>query len=237
MDWRRILVVDDRQVILLLTRNVLEKAGYEVWTAVSGQDALNLIKKKGLPHLAIVDINMPNMDGFQFCRKLHQFSAVPVIMLSAESGEETVVKGLDAYAEDYIVKPTNGPIRAAELTARVRTVLNRMGDFAYTFDPIIRIDNRLQVNLAGRKTIVNGQEVSLTPTETRLFYLLLHHAGRSLTNDYLLRRLWPLEEVYEERLHTHVYRLRKKIEANPKKPHYIISEWGRGYNFPALPSA
>jgi DNA-binding response OmpR family regulator len=233
MDVQHILVVDDSQVIRHLVKYILVEAGYDVWTAVSGEEALEIISKKGLPHLAIVDINMPpGMDGFALCDKLHQFSDVPIIMLSAEEGEETVVTGLEYHAEDYIVKPSNGPLRAAELKARVKTVLNRMGDFAYTLDPIVIVDERLQVDFPGRCAFIAGEKIKLTPTETKLLYLLMRHGGRTITNEYLLRRVWPNEEAYEERLHTHIYRLRKKIEENHKDPQYVLSDWGKGYIFP-----
>ena len=228
----KILVVDDSQVILLTVKDVLTEAGYEVWTAVSGEEALTMIQRKGLPYLAIVDINMPlGMNGFEFCQEVHKYSLLPIIMLSSTEEEETVVKGLDLYADDYIVKPANGPLRAQELVSRVRRLLRRIGDFAYVQGRLTRVDQRLQIDFPNRQATVNGRSISLTPTEARLLYILIHYAGRTLTNDYLLRRLWPIEEAYEERLHTHVYRLRKKIETNPKKPHYIMSEWGKGYLF------
>lgn len=233
MDMQHVLVIDDSQVIRHLVKFVLADAGYDVWVAVSGEDALDLIAKKGLPHLAIVDINMPpGMNGFEFCDKLHQFSDVPVIMLSSEEGEETVVTSLEYHAEDYIIKPSDGPLRAAELKARVKTVLNRMGDFAYTLDPMVIVDDRLQVDFSSRCAHISGTEVKLTPTETKLLSLLMHHAGRTITNEYLLRRVWPNEEAFEDRLHTHIYRLRKKIEENHKAPNYIVSDWGKGYIFP-----
>lgn len=227
---QRILVVDDSRVILLTVRKVLQDAGYVVSTAQSGEEALDLIRKTGLPHLAMVDLNMPGgMDGFQFCDALHEFSDVPVIMLSAVDEEATVVTGLERHAEDYIAKP----FRSSELAARVRRVLNRMGDFAYTLDPVIRIDDHLAVNLPERQALVDGEPVLLTPTETKLLYILLKHAGRVVRTDFLLRRIWPLEEAFDDRLHAHVYRLRKKIERDPKEPVYVQSVWGTGYQFPA----
>ncbi len=233
MELQQILIVDDSAVVRHLVRAVLDRAGYTVWAAASGEEALDLLAKKGLPHLAIVDINMPpGMDGFAFCRQMQAFSDVPVIMLSGEGGEATVVAGLEQHAEDYIVKPADGPLRAAELIARVRTVLNRMGDYGYTLEPVVAVDDRLQIDFAGRRALVDQRPVSLTPTETKLLYLLMRHAGHTLTSDYLLRRLYPLDEAFEERLHTHVYRLRRKIEDNPREPVYVISEWGQGYSFP-----
>ena len=225
---KRILVVDDSPVILHGVRQSLEKSGYAVQTAVSGNEALALLKRTGLPHLAIVDLNMPGMDGFQLCEAIHKFSDLPIIMLTAEDDEQTVVHGLDNFAEDYIIKP----FRSAELTSRVRRVLLRIGDFAYTLDPIITIDDHLKIDFPNRKAYLSDKAKSLTPTETKILYILLRNAGRTVTNEFLLRRVWPQEDAYEDRLHTHVYRLRRKIEPTPKDPKYIISQWGTGYTFP-----
>ena len=236
MNVTRILVVDDSIVILELVKHVLEQAAYDVWTAASAEEGLRVIHKRGLPHLAIVDINMPGMDGFAFCEQVHRFSDLPVIMLSSEDGEEVVVKGLNHHAEDYIVKPRSGALRAEELKARVRSVLSRVGDYQYTLAPIVTVDKGLEIDFAARRAFKQGAEIKLTPTETKLLHILLHYAGRTLSFDFLLRRLWPLEEAYEDRLHTHVYRLRKKIEVNPREPQYVLSEWGKGYTFPAAPA-
>ncbi len=237
MREKRILVVDDSIVILELVRHVLEQEAYAVWTAVSGDEALRLIDKIGLPDLAIVDINMPGMDGFTFGRKISQISDVPIVLLSAEENEETVVRGLKQFAEDYIVKPKSGPLRAEELKARVFTVLNRVGESGYALEPVVTIDDELQIDFAARQAYVRGETVRLTPTETKLLHILMHHAGRTMTFSYLLRRLWPLDEAFDDWLHTHVYRLRKKIEADPRQPRYILSEWGKGYSFPIAPEA
>jgi DNA-binding response OmpR family regulator len=229
MDFQRILVVDDDLAILRLVEDKLNNAGFEVSTATSGRHALDTIKRHGLPHLAVVDINMPEMDGFEFCQAVQKFSDLPVIMLTAVDEEETVIRGINYFAEDYITKPFS----PRELVARIQRVLRRIGDFSYTLSPLINIDDRLTVDFAHQNVVVDGQVVSLTPLETKLLYLLIRNAGRTTTNDFLLRRLWPMEEVFEDTLRVHVYRLRRKIEKNPARPHYIITERGQGYSFPA----
>lgn len=228
-DVERILAVDDNPYTLRIVEVALSKAGFEVQTASSGQDALNLIQRSGIPHLAIVDLNMPGMDGFQFCKSVHTFCDMPIVMLTAVNEEETVIRGIEEFAEDYIVKPFS----PGELVARVRRVLRRIGTFAYTLDPIVEVDDHLQIDFPSRKAIVSGEKVSLTPTESKLLYLLMRSAGRVVTTDFLLRRLWPLEEAYEDRLHVHVHRLRRKVEKNHKSPEYVVSERGTGYTFPA----
>jgi len=225
---QRILVVDDDPAILHLLKDKFERAGFEVFTATSGQHALDVIDRCGLPHLAIVDIMMPSMDGFEFCRAVQQFTDLPVIMLTAVDEEETVIRGIEHFAEDYITKPFS----PRELVARVQRVLRRIGDFAYTLDPVTRVDDRLAVDFAHQQAIVDGQPVPLTPTETKLLYILIRNAGRTVTTDFLLRRLWPLEEVFEDTLRVHVHRLRRKIEPTPAQPCYIVTERGIGYSFP-----
>jgi DNA-binding response OmpR family regulator len=224
---QRILVVDDDPAILRLVRDKLDRAGFDVFTATSGQRALDVIERHGLPHLAIVDINMPGMDGFEFCRTVQQFTDLPVIMLTAVDEEETVIRGIEHFAEDYVTKPFS----PRELVARVQRVLRRIGDFAHTLDPVTRVDEHLAIDFAHQQVIVDGQPVSLTPTETKLLYILMRNTGRTVTTDFLLRRLWPLDEVFEDTLRVHVHRLRQKIKATPSQARYIITERGVGYSF------
>jgi DNA-binding response OmpR family regulator len=227
--FQRILVVDDDPTITRLVAKKLEHSGYEVMTAYSGQEALDVIAARGLPHLAIVDINMPGIDGFEFCEAVQQFADLPVIMLTAVDREETIIRGIEHFAEDYVTKPFS----PRELVARVRRVLRRIGDYAYTLDPVIQVDDRLAVDYVHQRVIVNGEPVPLTPTETKILYILMRNAGRTVTSDFLLRRIWPLDEVYEDTLRVHIHRLRQKIEENPAKPRYISTERGVGYRFQA----
>ena len=226
---QRILIVDDDPAILRLLRIMMQGAGYDTMTAASGEDALDVIGRNGLPHLAIVDINMPYMNGFDFCEAVQQFSDLPVIFLSAQDEEETIIMGISRYAEDYVTKPFS----PRELVARVERVLRRIGDFGYTLEATTRIDDRLTVDFAHQRAIVAGRFVPLTPTETKLLYILMRNAGRVVTADFLLRRLWPMEEVFEDTLRVHIHRLRQKIESTPGRPHYILTERGLGYSFPS----
>lgn len=225
---KRILAVDDNMQTLQIVRHTLERSGFEVITAASGQDALNMINRHGLPHLALVDLNMPGMNGFEFCKALHEFSDVPVMMLTAVNEESTVVRGIEEHAEDYIIKP----FRPSELVARINRVLRRIGDFAYTLAPTVQIDNHFSINFPHREALVGGKTISLTPTETKILYILIRNAGQTVTTDFLLRRIWPLEPAFEDRLHVHVHRLRRKVEQTPTKPKYVISKRGLGYTFP-----
>jgi DNA-binding response OmpR family regulator len=226
---QRVLVVDDDPAVLQLVRDKLDREGFEVYTAASGREALTVIERRGLPHLAIVDISMPGMDGFEFCQRVQDFCDLPVILLTAIDEEETVIRGIEYYAEDYVTKPFS----PRELIARVQRVLRRIGDFAYALEPVIPVDEWLTVDFAHQQATVDGQLVALSPTETKLLYLLMRSAGRPVTTEFLLRRLWPLEEVFEDALRVHVYRLRQKIEPVPSRPRYIVTERGLGYQFMA----
>ena len=225
---QRILVVDDDPAILRLVKDKLDHAGYEVFTATSGRHALDVIERRGMPHLAIVDINMPGMNGSEFCETVQEFSDLPVIMLTAVDEEETIIRGINYFAEDYVTKPFS----PRELAARVQRVLRRISDYAYTMGPVTQIDDHLGVDFAHKQAIVDGQPVTLTPTETKLLYILIRNAGHTVSAGFLLRRLWSMEGVYEDTLRVHVHRLRQKIEPESSKPRYIITERGVGYSFP-----
>ena len=227
---RRILAVDDDPDILRLIRRELEGAGFEVWPCPSAEEALDCISRRGLPHLALVDILLPGLDGMGLARKLHEWSDLPIVMLTSVDEEETVVQAIERFAEDYIRKP----FKPREMVARVERVCRRLGDFAYTLQPVVRIDDRLAVDFAHLRAVVDGREVALTATETKLLYVLLRGAGRVVTTDFLLRRLWPSDEVFEDTLRVHVHRLRSKIEPEPSRPRYVVTERGSGYRFPAV---
>ena len=226
-NFQRILVVDDDPEILQLVSDKLDFVGYEVFTAGTGEEALELIERQGLPHLAVVDINMPGMDGFEFCRTVHSFCDMPVILLTAVDEEETIIRGIQYCAEDYVIKPFS----PRELVARIQRVLRRMGDFSYTLEAKTQIDDRLTIDFTNQQVMINGEVVALTPTETKLLHILVRNTGHTVTNGFLLRRLWPDEEVFEDTLRVHVARLRKKIETNPAKSQYIFTQRGTGYRF------
>ncbi len=228
MSLPTILVVDDDPATLRLVRTALESEGFEVSTALTGQQALNKLTKE-LPNLAIVDLNLPDIHGFEVCRRIQQYAIVPVIMLTGEDKEDTIVDGLDRYAEDYITKPFNN----RELAARVRRVLRRFGDVqATSASAEVVVDEKLKVNFGQHWAEVRGNRQELTPTESKLLHMLIRHAGQVITTDSLLARVWsPDEEVYVEGLRVHIRRLREKIEPNPGKPTYILTERGVGYRF------
>ncbi len=229
----KILAVDDNAYTLRIVKHSLHQAGYDVTTVMSGEEGLQTIADEGLPHLAIVDLHMPpGMSGFEFCRAIHQYSDVPVIMLTAVGEEGTILEGLEKHAEDYMVKPFS----PGELVARVGRLIRRMGEFAYPLKSITLVDDRLEINFPQRKAIVEGEPISLTPTEAKLLYILMRNAGQIVRTEYILRRLWPSEPAFEDRLHVHLHRLRRKLEVelDNGQSSYIVSERGSGYMFVQL---
>ncbi|MFN8472654.1 MAG: response regulator transcription factor [Anaerolineae bacterium] len=224
---QRLLVVEDDPATLRLVADKLTHAGYDVFGASSAEHGLDIISRRGVPHLAVVDIKLGGMDGFEFCRSVHQWSDLPIILLSAISEEDVIIQGIDLFAEDYVVKPFS----PRELVARVQRVLRRIADTGYMLDRMLQIDEHLTLDLAHQQAIVDGRLVILRATETKLLYLLLRNAGHTVTTGFLLQRLWPFGDVFEDALRVYVHRLRQKIEPIPSQPQYILTERGVGYTF------
>ena len=224
---KRILIAEDDEEIRRLLSVKLKREGFEVLSASSGQHALELIAQQGLPHLALVDINMPIMGGLEFCERIKRFSDVPIIILTAVDESKTVIKAIEQYAEDYVIKP----FVLGELVARIQRVLKRLGDFDYTFDAVVQVNSCLSVDFSHQTAIVDGEPVTLTPTETKLLHIFLTKAGRVIPVQFLLERVWPHEEIYEEALRVHISRLRQKLEGQHKGYKFILTERGRGYRF------
>lgn len=225
-----ILVVDDEpRMVQFITMN-LELEAFRVVSAFDGYQALEKMTRE-LPDLVILDIMMPDMDGFETLRKIRKVSAVPVIFLSAKGEEFDRVKGLDLGADDYIAKPFS----PRELVSRIRAVLRRLEPVAPALGLPVKVDDDLCINFEQRKVIVRGQEVRLRPTEYRLLYQLVTNAGRLLTHETLLSRVWGPEYRDEDHyVRLYITYLRQKIEKDPKNPKYILSERGLGYRFKEL---
>lgn len=222
-----VLAIDDSAETLQIVRYALQRGGFEVLTAASGEEALDVLSLRGLPHLVVCDLRMPGMDGFDVCRALYRWSDLPVIMLTAVDEAETIVEGLQQHAEDYVVKP----FAPEELVARARRVLQRIGVFPFPTETPLVVDDFLQIDFPNRTACLHDEEIALTPTETKLLYLLLRRPGETLLYDYLLRRMWPRELVFEDRLHVFVHRLRNKLSSGFPHHRYIVLDRGEGYRF------
>ncbi len=224
---RTVLVVDDEQRIAEAVAMNLELEGYQVITAAGGQEAIEKVTRD-IPDLVILDVMMPDMDGFETLRRIREFSTTPIIMLTVRGDEGDRVRGLDLGADDYVTKPFS----PKELVSRARAVVRRTEMPSPVPKTEIRIDDNLSIDFNRRNVIVRGKEVHLRPTEFRLLYHLVSNAGQVLTHETLLRRVWGYEYKDEDQyLWLYITYLRRKLEQDPKHPVYIIGERGIGYRF------
>lgn len=225
-DTIRTLVVDDEPRMIGFIRMNLELEGHQVIEAHNGLEALEAIRTQ-LPDVVLLDVMMPELDGFETLRMLREFSEIPVIMLTAKGDENDKVYGLELGADDYVTKPF-GP---RELASRIKAVMRRVK----TPEPeeaILKIDDRLSVDFNQREVIVDGERVKLRPTEYRLLYHLIENAGWTVEHEQLLAKVWGYE--YRDEAHyvrLYVNYLREKIEEDPSNPRYILTERGVGYRF------
>lgn len=224
---RRILVVDDEERMVRFIRLNLEHDGFQVIEAYNGTQAIDKMRS-GLPDLILLDVMMPDIDGFEVLRIIREISSVPVIMLTAKGEEDDRVRGLELGADDYITKPFS----PRELVSRVRAVLRRTEAATGSTHGVIEVDDRLKLDFDRREVWVDGKLVQLRPTEYRLLYHLVQNAGWVLTHEQLLTKVWGYE--YRDEPHyvrLYINYLRKKIEKDPSNPQYILTERGVGYRF------
>jgi two-component system KDP operon response regulator KdpE len=222
-----ILVVDDEPRMTRFIRMNLELEEYRVIEAHNGLEALDKVRTN-LPDLVILDVMMPELDGFETLEMLREVSTVPVIMLTVRADEEDKVRGLELGADDYVTKPFG----ARELASRVRAVLRRTQGPTTPKEAILRIDDRLSIDFNAREVIVEDQDIKLRPTEFRLLYHLVENAGWVVPHETLLAKVWGYEYRDEiQYLRLYVTYLRQKIEPDPSHPRYILTERGVGYRF------
>jgi DNA-binding response OmpR family regulator len=223
----RILAVDDEPRYLWAIRAVLEGVGYETLTAGDGQTAIERAAVEQ-PDLILLDLKLPDLDGYEVCQRIREFSTTPIIMLTALASETDKVRGLEAGADDYVTKPFG----ARELVARVRAVLRR-SEFAEAAEPsAIFCAGDLRVDLAAKRVMVCDEVVSLTPTEYRLLCEFVKQPDRVLVPEYLLDKVWGVGyEGENHMLRQVVFRLRRKIEPDPRNPQYLQTRPGMGYVF------
>jgi two-component system, OmpR family, KDP operon response regulator KdpE len=222
---KRILVVDDEQNITMVMRSGLTKHGYDVRVAAEGESALELFQL-WTPDLVITDLSMPNMDGLEVCRRLRAISTVPIIVLSVKGDEAVKIEALDAGADDYVTKP----FAMGEFLARVRAGLRRSP--ADREQETVLEEADFRVDLQTREVRVCGKEIHLTPKEFDLLVYLQRNAGKVLTHRTVLSAVWGGNYVEQnEYLRVFIGRLRKKIEKDPARPRYIVTEPWVGYRF------
>jgi two-component system KDP operon response regulator KdpE len=224
------LVVDDEPYLVDLVRLNLEAEGYQVVTAPKGAEALERLKAD-LPDVVILDVMMPEMDGFETLARIREVSSVPVIMLTVRAEESDRIRGLEIGADDYLTKPFS----PRELTTRVKALLRRSFTPAPARKTRIVVDEDLTLDFDKGEVLARGRKVTLRPTEYRLLYHLVNNAGRLMTHETLLARVWGPE--YRDEAHylrLYITYLRQKLERDPAHPKYILTERGMGYRFREL---
>ena len=224
---RRILIVDDEPNLVDAVRLYLEMEGYIVVGATSGAEALVKLRDL-LPDLVILDVMMPQMDGFETLREVRKVSNVPLIMLTARGEEDDKIRGLRLGADDYVAKPFS----QRELVTRIQAVLRRAEAPPLVAKTTVEVDEDLKIDFSRAEVYLRGQRVQLTPTEYRLLYHLASNPGRVLPYETILAKVWGMEYREEEHyVRLYVNYLRQKIEPDPGHPKYVLTERGLGYRF------
>lgn len=224
---KKILVVDDEERMARFIRLNLEHDGFQVIECYKGMQAVGLLREK-MPDVVVLDVMLPDIDGFEVLQLIREVSSVPVIMLTAKGEEEDRVKGLELGADDYVTKPFS----PRELVSRVRAVLRRVDQSSSSGEGVIEVDEHLKIDFGRREIRLDGELVKLRPTEYRLLYHLVKNAGWVLTYDQILAKVWGYE--YRDEPHyvrLYVNYLRQKLEIDPANPIYILTERGVGYRF------
>ena len=225
-----VLVVDDEPRLVDVLRMNLEVEGYRVLEAANGLEALERLKAD-LPDLVVLDVMMPELDGFETLRRIREVSCVPVIMLTVRNEESDRIRGLEIGADDYLTKPFS----PRELQTRIKALLRRTFTPAPPRTTRIVVDDDLTIDFNRREVMARGQKVTLRPTEYRLLYHLVHNAGRLMTHQALLSKVWGPEYRDEGHyLRLYITYLRQKLERDPARPVYILTERGMGYRFREL---
>jgi two-component system KDP operon response regulator KdpE len=224
----RVLVVDDEKAIQRFLKNALSSAEFSVHVAENGKEALAAAVAIR-PDLIILDLGLPDMDGVEVLRRLREWTQVPIIILSVRDREDEKVTALDSGADDYLTKPFG----IGELLARMRVALRK--SIPQSPEPVYKVDG-LEVDLEHRRVFVQGNEVQLTATEYDLLRLLVNHAGKVLTHNQILRQMWgPAYTEQPHLLRVNISNLRRKIEPEPNRPRYILTELGVGYRLKMNP--
>jgi two-component system KDP operon response regulator KdpE len=224
MSMGHILVVDDEPQIRRVMRTTLVSQGYEVSDARTGEDALNLIRCEKYD-LMLLDVNMPGISGLETCREIRHVSDMPILMVTVRGAERDKVQALDAGADGYLTKPFS----VSELLARIRAVLRRANFPAGMHNTVLKLGH-VEIDFEARKIIARGQQIRLTTKEFDLLSYLAAHANRTIKHRELLQQVWgPDYGGEQEYLRVFVNRLRKKIEASPSSPKYLLTEPWVGY--------
>jgi DNA-binding response OmpR family regulator len=220
-----ILLVDDEPQILEILSSYLQKEGYHVLTAQTGKEAVEMATTISLTCI-ILDLMLPDLSGEEVCVQIRKESRVPILMLTAKSGEADRIRGLTIGADDYLIKPFS----PRELVARVRAVMRRAGDYS-TLSDFIEVGD-LTISMNEKRVTKNGDALEVTPNEYRLLTTLVRYPGRTWGREELVHEVMGFDfEGYDRTIDTHIKNLRQKIEKDPKQPEYIKTVYGLGYRF------
>jgi DNA-binding response OmpR family regulator len=226
-DAKLILIADDETRMRRFIKMNLDLEGYRVIEASNGLEALDRARED-LPDLVLLDVMMPELDGFETLRIIRETSTVPVIMLTVRDDEEDKVRGLELGADDYVTKPFS----PRELNSRIKAVLRRTELDNPDSSSLVVVDDYLQIDFGKRQVFAGGKEVKLRPTEYRLLYHLVQNAGQVMTHEMILNKVWGYEYRDESQyVRLYITYLRQKIEPDPGNPRYILTERGVGYRF------
>ncbi len=227
MQGKRILIVDDDPELCEIAELVFARAGAEVYIASDGREGLRQFRACD-PHLVLLDVMMPVLDGWQTCAELCRLSNVPIIFVTVLQREDDIVRGLDCGAVDYVTKPFKPKV----LLARSRAALRQAGVLSGNGMPAVYDDGFLIVDLGDRRVRVAGEPVQLTATEFRLLSYLIENPGRLLTYQQILEHVWGWDcQGSADYVHVYVWHLRQKLEQDPRRPSYLLTERGVGYRF------
>jgi two-component system KDP operon response regulator KdpE len=227
-DGQTVLLVEDEPPIRRLLRTALAAHGYRLIESTTGEDGLQQAATR-LPDLIILDLGLPDVDGVEVIRRLREWSATPIIVLSARGQERDKIQALEAGADDYVSKPFG----VGELVARMRVAWRHAACAHRPEEPLFRV-GELTIDLAHRRVSIAGRDVHLTPHEYRLLTTLARHAGKVLTHPQLLKEVWG--PPYTEQAHyvrVYMAQLRRKLESDPARPRYLLTEPGVGYRLAA----
>ncbi len=224
-----ILVIDDDKLTSRMISDHLTAAGHTVHVANNGKEGLRQMYAYR-PDLIILDVMMPEMDGWTTCRRIREVSNVPIIMLTSRDRPQDIIRGLDEGADEYVTKPFEIDV----LLARVRAVMRRvsMASEPTEKEEVAYTDDYLTFNPVDRRVMIDGELIKLTPTEYNLLALLIQNAGRVLPYRRLLEQVWGWEYIDDvDYLRVYIWHLRRKLEPDPKNPRYVLTEHGVGYRF------
>ena len=221
-----VLVVDDEKSIVEFIELNLKRQGFSVLKAYKGQDGVNIARESN-PSVIVLDVMLPDIDGFEVCRAIREFSMAPIIMLTARGEDVDKIIGLEMGADDYMVKPFNPRVLAAKINAMLR----RLSVKVLSSPPSSIIIDDIKMDLINRTLFKSETQIELTPREFDLLKFLVQNPNKLLKRDEIIEEIWKQEYVDHRSVDVHIRRLREKIERDPNNPEKILTIWGKGYRF------